>query len=37
MVSFLGLNRDVHGEIETLDIQDEESTNKEEKGTVGEF
>ena len=35
MVSFLGLNRDVHGEIETLDTGD--TTNGEEKGSIGEF
>lgn len=37
MVSFLGLNRDVHGEVENLDIQGEDSTNREERGSVGEF
>ena len=37
MVSFLGLNRDVHGEVETLDVQGEETSNKGEKGSVGEF
>ena len=38
MVSFLGLNRDVHGEVETLDTgNDENTTNKDEAGSIGEF
>lgn len=36
MVSFLGLNRDIHGNVETLDVE-ENTSNKEEKGSVGEF
>lgn len=36
MVSFLGLNRDVHGEVETIDTSDN-TTNGEEAGSVGEF
>lgn len=35
MVSFLGLNRDVHGEIETLDTGT--TTNGEESSSIGEF
>ena len=35
MVSFLGLNRDIHGEIEVLDV--EGSTTNGEKGSIGEF
>lgn len=38
MVSFLGLNRDVHGEIETLAVENsEETTNAGEDDSVGEF
>ena len=35
MVSFLGLNRDVNGEIETLETED--TTNGEEENSLGEF
>ena len=38
MVSFLGLNRDIHGEIESIDTgSGEETTNGDEAGSVGEF
>ena len=37
MVSFLGLNRDVHGEVETLDVANDDTTKGEEAGSVGEF
>jgi len=38
MVSFLGLNRDVHGEIETLNTgAGEETTNQDESSSIGEF
>ena len=41
MVSFLGLNRDVHGEIETIDVgaseNVEETTNQGESASIGEF
>ncbi len=37
MISFLGLNRDIHSEIQSSAGQDEDTTNKDEKGSVGEF
>lgn len=38
MVSFLGLNRDIHGNMETLDVQEQgDTTNKDENSSVGEF
>ena len=38
MVSFLGLNRDIHGDIETLDVlQSEDTSKKGESDSVGEF
>ena len=38
MVSFLGLNRDIHGNTETLDVQEQgDTTNKDENSSVGEF
>ena len=37
MISFLGLNRDVHSDTGNSEIQDTETTNKDEKSSVGEF
>ena len=37
MVSFLGLNRDVHSDTGNSEIQDTKTTNKDEKSSVGEF